>query len=192
MPPAPLRLEGISGAVASLTWQIAAKENQLEKVQDELAQVVHLFTTEPELLRLAVDPFVPAIVRNQVVKKVFGAPQASEIIKRLLDGLAEENALASILTVASAYDELMLAHKKEVYCTIITSQVMDKLEKVELRSQAEKFVEPGFKLVMKEKVDKKILGGFILEFEDRRVDMSSAKKTEEFNALVSKLEADLL
>ena len=29
---------------------------------------------------------------------------------------------------------------------------MDKLEKVELRKQAEKFVEPGFKLVMKEKV----------------------------------------
>ena len=26
--------------MASLTWQIAAKENQLEKVQDELAQVM--------------------------------------------------------------------------------------------------------------------------------------------------------
>lgn len=40
-------------------------------------------------------------------------------------------------------------------------------------------------------VDRKLLGGFILEFEDRRVDLSIAKKNEEFNALVSKLEADL-
>jgi F-type H+-transporting ATPase subunit O len=40
-------------------------------------------------------------------------------------------------------------------------------------------------------VDKKLLGGFILEFEDRLVDMSVAKKLEEFNNLVFKLEGDL-
>lgn len=37
--------------------------------------------------------------------------------------LADENALAATLQVASAYDELMLAYKKEVHCNIITSQV---------------------------------------------------------------------
>jgi hypothetical protein len=37
--------------------------------------------------------------------------------------LAEENALAATLQVADAYDELMLAHKKEVHCNIITSEV---------------------------------------------------------------------
>lgn len=68
---------------------------------------------------------------------------------------------------------------------------MDKLEKVEMRKRAEQFVEPGFKLVMKERMDRKLLGGFILEFEDRRVDMSVAKKLEEFNNLVFKLESDL-
>lgn len=31
-------------------------------------------------------------------------------------------------------------------------QPLDKLERVEFRKQAEKFVEPGFKLVMQEKV----------------------------------------
>ena len=40
-------------------------------------------------------------------------------------------------------------------------------------------------------VDKKVLGGFVLEFEDRRVDMSDAKKMDEFNTLVAKLENDL-
>lgn len=40
-------------------------------------------------------------------------------------------------------------------------------------------------------VEKKLLGGFVLEFEDRLVDMSTAKKLEEFNNLVFKLEGDL-
>ncbi len=75
------------------------------------------------------------------------------------------------------------------HCTVRlahnTGQPLDKLEKVELRKQATSFVEPGFKLVMKEKVDSKLLGGFILEFEDRLVDMSVSKKLEEFNNLVS-------
>ena len=52
-------------------------------------------------------------------------------------------------------------------------------------------MEPGFKLVTKEKIDRKILGGFVLEFEDRLVDMSVAKKAEEFNNLIFKLEGDL-
>lgn len=44
---------------------------------------------------------------------------------------------------------------------------------------------------LQEKVDRKLVGGFILEFEDRLVDMSVRKKLEEFNALVFKLETDL-
>jgi hypothetical protein len=42
--------------------------------------------------------------------------------------LAEENALAATLQVAAAYDELMLAHKKEVHCNIITAEVGSKTE----------------------------------------------------------------
>ena len=34
----------------------------------------------------------------------------------------------------------------------ISEQPLDKMEKVELRKQAEKFVPPGFKLVSKDKV----------------------------------------
>lgn len=37
--------------------------------------------------------------------------------------LAEENALAATLQVSDAFDELMLAHKKEVHCNIITAEV---------------------------------------------------------------------
>ena len=72
-----------------------------------------------------------------------------------------------------------------------TKQPLDKLERAELTKQAGAFVEPGFKLVMQEKVDRKLIGGFVLEFEDRLVDMSVAKKLEEFNNLVFKLEGDL-
>jgi hypothetical protein len=38
-PDPPVSLSGTSASIASLTWQVAAKENQLEKVQDELQQV---------------------------------------------------------------------------------------------------------------------------------------------------------
>jgi F-type H+-transporting ATPase subunit O len=54
-----------------------------------------------------------------------------------------------------------------------------------LTKEAQQYVQQGFKLVMQEKVDKGLLGGFILEFEDRLVDMSVKKKLEEFNNLVS-------
>lgn len=190
LPEAPLGLFGTAPAIATLTWQLAKKENQLEKVQDELWQVVESFKN-PKLMQLAVDPFLPVSTKVGIIKAVLADSPATEIVKRLFISLAEENALTAALTVAEAYDQLMLAHRKEVHCNIITAAPLDKLEKLELRKQAEAFVEPGFKLVMQEKVDKKLLGGFILEFEDRLVDMSVSKKLEEFNNLVFKLEGDL-
>lgn len=192
LPKVPVMLSGQSASIASLVWQLAAKEKKLENVQDELAQVVESMKTQAPLRRLAVDPFIPSQVRPKVIEALLKDSQATELTKRLLESLAEENALAAMPQIKDAFDEIMLAFKKEVHCYIITAQVMDKLEKTELRKQAEAFVPPGYQLVLKEKVDKKIQGGFILEFEDRRVDMSQAKKQEEFNNLVSKLEADLL
>ncbi|KAF6259126.1 OSCP/delta subunit of ATPase [Scenedesmus sp. NREL 46B-D3] len=156
-----------------------------------LPQMVTAFKELPELARIAVDPFLPVRSKANIVNAVLKDSGATEITKRLFAALAEENALAATLQVAAAYDELMLAHKKEVHCNIITAEPLDKLERVELRKQAEQFVEPGFKLVMQEKVDRKLVGGFILEFEDRLVDMSVRKKLEEFNSLVFKLETDL-
>jgi F-type H+-transporting ATPase subunit O len=191
LPDPPISLSGTSASIASLTWSVAAKENQLDKVQDELHQMVQAFQELPELARVAVDPFLPVRSKTNIVNAVLKDSGATEITKRLFAALAEENALAATLQVASAYDELMLAHRKEVHCNIITAEPMDKLERIEMRKQAEKFVEPGFKLVMQEKVDKKLLGGFVLEFEDRLVDMSVSKKLEEFNNLVFKLEGDL-
>ena len=39
------------------------------------------------------------------------------------ESLAEENVLAATFDIAKAFDDLQLAHKKEVYCTIVTAQV---------------------------------------------------------------------
>ena len=38
-PTPPLQLSGTSANIATLTWQVAAKENIVDTVQDELAQV---------------------------------------------------------------------------------------------------------------------------------------------------------
>lgn len=39
------------------------------------------------------------------------------------EALADENSLSALVQVTLAYEELMLAHKKEVHCTIVTAQV---------------------------------------------------------------------
>jgi len=191
LPDPPISLSSVSGSIATQVWQVAAKENQLEKVQDELHQIVECFKQMPELARVAVDPFLPVRSKANIMDALLKDSGATEITKRLFGALADENALAATLQVADAYDELMLAHKKEVHCNIITSEPLDKLERAELTKEAQQYVQAGFKLVMQEKVDKSLMGGFILEFEDRLVDMSVRKKLEEFNNLVFKLEADL-
>lgn len=67
---------------------------------------------------------------------------------------------------------------------LVSLQPLDKLQRTELTKEAQQYVQAGFKLVMQEKVDRSLMGGFVLEFEDRLVDMSVKKKLEEFNNLV--------
>ena len=45
----------------------------------------------------------------------------------VIGALAEENALAATIKVAESYDQLMLAHRKEVHCTIVTAEVRGRL-----------------------------------------------------------------
>jgi ATP synthase F1 delta subunit len=191
LPDPPVFLTSMSGSIATKAWQVAAKENQLEKVQDELHQIVECFKEMPELARVAVNPFLSVRNKANIMDSLLKDSGCTEITKRLFSALAEENALAATLQVSDAFDELMLAHKKEVHCNIITAEPLDKLQRAEFTKEAQQHVQPGFKLVMQEKVDKGLMGGFILEFEDRLVDMSVKKKLEEFNNLVFKLEADL-
>lgn len=95
-------------------WQVAAKNNQLDKVQDELAQVsappcshcsttgtlhslpravpnthvtstqmVEAFQTQPELARVAVDPFLPVRSKVNIMNSILKDSQATDITKRL-------------------------------------------------------------------------------------------------------------
>ncbi|PNH05079.1 ATP synthase subunit O, mitochondrial [Tetrabaena socialis] len=140
LPVAPLQLSGTSGAIATLAWQVAAKENVLAKVQDELYQLVDIFKSHSEIRRLATDPFVPQAMRMKIVREMFATKDVTEVTKRLIGG-------------------------SPASCGESGSGIG--------------------------RVDRKLLGGFVLEFEDRLVDMSKAKKLEEFNLLVTKLENDL-
>ena len=182
----------MSASIATLVWQVAAKEKVLDKVQDEIHQMAEAIKTLPDLRRMASDPLFPPLVRRRVIDSVLKDSQATEVTKKLFSSLAEENVLAATFEIAEAFDSLQLAHKKEVYCTIVTAEPLDKMEREEVRKEALKFVDKGFQLVANEKVDKKLLGGFVLEFEDRLVDKSDSKKNEEYAELVSKLERDLL
>jgi len=152
--------------------------------------MVAAFEASPELARIAVDPFVPIAAKKGIFSALMQGSGASPITARLFVALAEENALSASLLVSEAFDALMLAHRKEVHCTIVTPAPLDRMERDELTKRAAKFAEPGYRLVMDERVDPKLLGGFVLRFEDRLVDMSVAKKLEEFNNLVFKLEGD--
>ncbi|KAG1653989.1 hypothetical protein FOA52_007182 [Chlamydomonas sp. UWO 241] len=193
LPMAPLQLNGgMSASLGTLVWQVASKANVLDKVQDELHQMSEAIRTLPELRRMATDPLFPPAIRKSVVEAVLKDSQATEVTKKLFSSLAEENILAATADIAKAFDDLQLAHKKEVHCTVVTALPLDKMEREEMHREAAKYVDAGFKLVAKEKVDKKLLGGFVLEFEDRLVDMSTSKKADEYNELVAKLEADLM
>lgn len=88
-----------------------------------LLQMLECFRTLPDLRKITLDPLVPIATKVKLMETLLADSSATEVTKRLFASLAETNTLAATMRVAEAYEELMLAHKKEVHCTIITSEV---------------------------------------------------------------------
>ena len=103
-PIAPLQLYGVSESIATLVWQVASKENVLDKVQDEIHQVrrcrkrlvavraltivnsiqfAEAIKTLPELRRIASDPLFPPLVRKAIVESLLKDSSATEVTKKL-------------------------------------------------------------------------------------------------------------
>ena len=46
-------------------------------------QMVEVFRTEPQMMRLATDPFVPALIRKKVIESVLKDSGATDVTKKL-------------------------------------------------------------------------------------------------------------
>ncbi|KAF7824551.1 ATP synthase subunit O, mitochondrial-like [Senna tora] len=183
----PLALFGGSGNYATALYIAAVKANSLQKVETEILDLVEATKRSPKFLEFTKDLSVPKDTRIKAIKAVCGDAKFSDITKNFLVStkllasvLAENGRLRNLETIAKRFVQLTMAHKGEVKAIVTTvtkcfKGVLEPLppqEEKELKETIQAIIGAGKTVLLEQKIDPSILGGLLVEFDQKVFDMS--------------------
>ncbi|KAG6506962.1 hypothetical protein ZIOFF_032296 [Zingiber officinale] len=189
----PLKLFGGSGNYATALFIAANKANALDKVEAEILDVVEASKRSPRFSKFIRDMSIPKKTRVKTVTEIFAEAGFSDVTKNFLAVLADNGRLAHIDRISKRFVELTMAQRGEVK-VIVTTVILTNIwcfscqplpaeEEKELKLTMQDILGPGKTAKIEQKIDTGILGGLVVEFENKVFDMSiktRAKQMENF------------
>lgn len=89
--------------------------------------------------------------------------------------VAENGRLKKLRKMIVMFLAVMVAHRKEALCEVITAKALDSSQRQSLMDALKK-LSKGKNIQLTEKIDPSIIGGMIVGVEDKHIDMSIARK----------------
>jgi len=170
---------------------LAKSPQTLNKVQSELAAISKSIKDVPEANAFVFNPTLSAKDRSaslaQLYSRVEGAgakkEAVSDVTKNLFAVLSDNGRLAETQGVIEGFNELVAQYKGELEVVVTSASPLPKdvstrLESVLKQSQA---AQQAKSVKITNKVNPSILGGIVVDFGDRSVDMSVSSRVNKLN-----------
>lgn len=193
-PCAPLTPAGLSGKYAGALYSAALKKSAatLKQVEADVAGVKAAIKVEPKIQEFLANPVLSSRARSagidELLKLASPKAPASEVTKNFFEVLAENGRLYDSEKVIEDFLEIMSAHRGEVKVTITTAQPLEK----DLQSRLEATLKQslvagaGKTLIIQNKVNEAVLGGLVIDFADKTIDLSVASRVNKLNAALQR------
>jgi len=174
----PKKLFGGMGNYATSLFVAAANSKKLEKVESEVLEIIDNSKKDPEFSEFLKDLPIPRKTRVKYVQDLCVKSGYSDITTNFLSVLAEYSRLRYLEKISQRLLELTRAHKGEVIVTVTTVCPLP-AEEDKLLKDTLKEVLPGKTAIIEQKIDPSILGGIIVEFDQKLLDASIKTKALE-------------
>ena len=154
-----------------------ANENKFsDKVAKEMQELIELHESSRQLNGLLSNPFLPNTKKQSILRSI--VPNSSDVTKKLLNLLASNNRLFLLKEVAKSYIHLFAEQQGELYATVISAIPLTQNLENQIHDKLENF--SGKKIHILNKIDKSLLGGFILKMGDMEFNSSLAYRLKKF------------
>ena len=156
-----------------------ANENKFsDKVAKEMQELIELHESSRQLNGLLSNPFLPNTKKQSILRSI--VPNPSDVTKKLLSLLISNNRLFLLKEVAKSYINLFNEQQGELNATVISAIPLTQNLEKQIHNKLEDF--SGKKISLLNKIDKSLLGGFILKIGDMEFNSSLAYKLKTFKA----------
>ncbi|KAH8080276.1 OSCP, subunit 5 of the stator stalk of mitochondrial F1F0 ATP synthase [Cristinia sonorae] len=166
----------------------------LNKVQTELNTISSSIKSTPELNAFVTNPTLSAADRSAGLATIFSRAEGagakkepvSEITKNLFAVLSDNGRLGETQGVIEGFNELVAEYKGELTVTITSAtplpkDIQTRLETSLKQSQA---AQKAKTLKVQNKVNPSVLGGIVVDFGDKTIDLSVASRVNKLNSLL--------
>ncbi|KAI9116668.1 hypothetical protein K1719_012326 [Acacia pycnantha] len=168
----PLALFGGTGNYASALYIAAVKANALEKVESEVLDLVEAIKNSPKFAQFTKDLSVPKDTRIKALQEISKEAKFSDITTNFLVIVAENGRLRNLGSIAKKFKDLTMAHKGEVKAIVTTVIPLPPQEETQLKEILQEIIGAGKKVHIEQKIDPSILGGLVVEFNQKVLDVS--------------------
>ena len=153
-------------------FSLCSEENPdgLSDTLNELSELSKVFSENPEFIKLMGTPTVSLEEKLSLCSDIIKAGNISPLCGNLLCLLAEKNRMSCFPGIEKTFRSLYNDKFKLAEITVTTSTPLSDSMREKIAKKMSDVI--GKKVTLIEKVDKKLIGGVIIDYESRRYDGS--------------------
>lgn len=164
-------------------YELACEQNCIEQTEEELSLIISAIKENKDLQTLLYHPLLAKDVKKETIKELF-ASKVQPIVLQFCYVVIDKGRTSDLDAMVDVYTDLA-HHGMGIEEAVITSAFP--LTKQQAETLKEKLAElTGKKIIMKEKVDTALIGGFTVQMGDRLIDGSIARQLETLRSQMMK------
>lgn len=164
----------LASRYAKSILDLAVETGQLETVLKDMKVMKSAVEDSRELEMLLQSPIINADKKKSILQAVFGS-SLSTLTMNFINLMVSKGREANLAPVADAFESLYNQREGIQKVQVITATAMNDEVRQLIESKAAQLA-PGKKIVLNTSIDPELIGGFIIEVEDKRYDASVRKE----------------
>lgn len=166
----------VASRYAKSLIDLSLEKGALEKVYADMKMIHDTCMESDELLVFLKSPIIKTEKKRDILKAIFSG-KVHPITEGFIDLMTSRKRESYLESIASAFLRQYKQHKHIITAVITTASGLDE----NLRRQVHELVKNSVKSEVEliEKVDNKLIGGFVLRIGDQQVDASISRKLQE-------------
>jgi len=165
----------IAERYAKSLLELAIEKNKLEIVYDDIGMIYGLCQESRPFHNFIKNPIINSYKKLGIFKSLF-EKRVDELTYKFIDIVTRKGREDILPEIGEQFLKEYRIHKKIEIINITTPVILDEDLKKEFIALSKRLVGDNKKLELKERVDKDLLGGFVLRIGDKQIDDSVSSK----------------
>ncbi|MFD1553133.1 ATP synthase F1 subunit delta [Putridiphycobacter roseus] len=163
----------VASRYATSLLELALENNLLDKVNEDMVELSAVCAESKDFADLLSNPIVHESKKIDIFKALFSDNMQTLSIS-FLELITKHSREGILPAIAASYTELYKKHNNIVDVVLTSAIELDAATKEKIISKIKTITTGKIELV--EKIDPSIIGGFIINIEDKQIDSSVASK----------------